>query len=100
MCDCLCVQAAAAAWRNAREAGVEPDLILYSAMIDACAKVPGKPWGACLEQCWGRKGWALLAGQPACSLSTPLTSHSETVPPRITPCSVATLLLPCVFSWK
>ena len=33
------LQAAEAAWADARAAGVQPDLILYSAMIDACAKV-------------------------------------------------------------
>lgn len=33
------MQAARAAWQDAKQAGVQPDLILYSAMIDCCAKV-------------------------------------------------------------
>jgi uncharacterized protein (DUF2237 family) len=33
------MQAAKAAWQDAKQAGVQPDLILYSAMIDCCAKV-------------------------------------------------------------
>lgn len=35
------VQAAQAAWEDARATGVERDLILFSAMIDTCAKVGG-----------------------------------------------------------
>lgn len=33
------LQAAQAAWRDAQRLKVQPDLILFSAMIDACAKV-------------------------------------------------------------
>ena len=63
----VCVQAADAVWRDARAAGVQPDLYLYSAMIDACAKV-GAVWvcghagvhaggicdGLARLQCWPR----------------------------------------------
>ena len=75
----LCVQAAAAGWRDAREAGVDPDLILYSAMIDACAKVLGKPWGAAGRHLKEHQRCALPAGQPACSLPAP--PQQSTNPP-------------------
>lgn len=32
------LQAAQAAWQDAERLGVQPDVILYTAMIDACAK--------------------------------------------------------------
>ena len=75
------VQAAGAAWRDAREAGVEPDLILYSAMIDACAKVLRGP--GCCRAALGALGlcsdsWTACLPPATSLLALP---HQTTDPP-------------------
>ena len=71
------LDAALTAWADARELGVTPDLILYSAMIDACAKVGlGAAVVGDLQDSspWPRRQAAAHAARPA-------AHRTESAPP-------------------